>query len=303
MISAIVTMPPYAPYIDEVLRHPAVSGIRLNTVMPVKGSLEEVLKNLDSKAKKHGKELWVDLKCRQLRVKSYAVPPFAEIELTHKISVNTPARAYFGNGKETATVLSVNENKLIMQEGPRRVVGPGEAVNIPDWSLEIEGYFTDTDRKYIEACTKAGVHNYMLSFVEGQEDIDELYKLDQEAKVVAKIESIKGMSFVRKAYDGKTRLMAARGDLFVELALPHKIIEAVEDIVRADKSAIAASRIFSSLSEDLEPSCEDIGDADNLLRMGYKTFMFGDDICMERDSIMSGLNLFHAMAERYKRKE
>lgn len=303
MISAIVTMPPYAPYIDEVLRHPAVSGIRLNTVMPVKGSLEEVLKNLDSKAKKRGKELWVDLKCRQLRVKSYGVPPFTEIELTHEISVNTPARAYFGNGKETATVLAVNENKLIMQEGPRRVVGPGEAVNIPDRSLEIEGYFTDTDRKYIEACTKAGVHNYMLSFVEGQEDIDELYRLDPEAKVVAKIESIKGMDFVRNKHDGKTRLMAARGDLFVELELPHKIIEAVEDIVKADKNAIVASRLFSSLSESLEPSCEDIGDADNLLRMGYKTFMFGDDICMERDSIISGLNLFNAMAERYRRKE
>lgn len=299
-ISTIVTIPPYAPYIDEVLRHPAVSGIRLNTVMPVKEPLDELIKRLDRKAKKYSKELWVDLKCRQLRVKNYAVPPFTEIELTHKISVATPTKAYFGNGKETATVLAINDNKLIMQEGPRRVVGPGEAVNIPDPSLKIKGYFTGTDKEYIEACKKSGVHRYMLSFVEGQEDINELYQLDPEAKAVAKIESIKGMGFVRKEYDRKTQLMAARGDLFVELELPHQIIEAVEDIVKADKNAIVASRIFSSLSESLEPSCEDIGDADNLMRIGYKTFMLGDDICMKRDSIISSLNLFHAMSKKHR---
>ena len=303
MISAIVTIPPYAPYINEVLAHPSVSGIRLNTVMPVKGSLEELLKNLDSKAKRYGKDLWIDLKCRQLRVKNYGVPPFTEIELTHRISAETPVTAYFSNGTETATVLKIDGSKLIMQEGPRRVVGPGEAVNIPHPSLAIDGFFTEKDREYITACKKIGLHRYMLSFVEGQEDIDALYALDPEAEVVAKIESVKGMDFVRNKYDGKTRLMAARGDLFVELKMPHDIITAVEDIVSTDANAIVASRLFSSLSRGLEPSCEDIGDADNLLRMGYKTFMFGDDICMERDSITSGLNLFNTMAERYRRKE
>jgi pyruvate kinase len=140
----------------------------------------------------------------------------------------------------------------------------------------------------------------MLSFVEKQEDIDELYKLVPDANVVAKIESIKGLRYVTDNHD-KTRLMAARGDLFVELKLPHHIIGALEDIIHADKDAIVASRIFSSLNEGLEPSCEDISDVDNLLRMGYKTVMLGDDICMKRDSVISGLNLFHAMARRYNK--
>ena len=81
--------------------------------------------------------------------------------------------------------------------------------------------------------------------------------------------------------------------------MPHLVTRAVEGIVRKDPEAIVASRIFPSLSHTLEPSCQDIGDADNLLRMGYKTFMFGDDICMRRDSIISGLNLLTAMAEPY----
>ncbi len=300
MPKAIVTIPPYAPFVDEVLRHDVVSGVRLNTVMPVKESLEDLLKRLDEKAKKFGKELWVDLKCRQLRVKTYGVPPFTEIELSHNIKVDTPVKAYFSDGKEAATVLEVDGNKLIMQEGPKRVVGPGESVNIPDKSLEIDGYFTDTDKKYIEAGKKVGVNHYMISFVEGQGDIDAFKELYPEAVVVAKIESRKGMDYVVKECEN-VRLMAARGDLYVELRMPHHIIKAVETIVEKDPDAIAASRIFTSLSYGLEPSCEDIGDVDNLLRMGYRTVMLGDDICMKRDSVMSGLNLFEAIGKKYEK--
>lgn len=299
-ITAIVTMPPYAPYMAEVLRHSIVSGIRLNTVMPVKDSLEDVLKRLSDEAATHGKELWVDLKARQLRVTTYAVPPFTEIELSHRISVDSGVKAYFSDGKESATVAAVNGSKLIMLEGPKRVVGPGEAVNIPHHSLRIEGNLTDTDKRYIEAAVKIGLHNYMLSFVESQNDVEELKKLDSAARVVAKIESRKSLDYVANEWKGEARLMAARGDLFIELQMPHHIIPALEAILAKDKTAIAASRIFPSLAYSLEPASQDIGDADNLLRMGYRTLMFGDDICMQRDSIISGLNLLKAMAARYE---
>jgi len=299
-ISAIVTIPPYAPFIDYVLRHEIVSGVRLNTVMPVKDSLEELLKKLNDKAQFYEKDLWVDLKCRQLRVKTFGVPPFTEIELTHNIKVDTPATAYFSEGKQTATVLEVSGNKLIMLEGPKRVVGPGESVNIPHPSLTIDGFFTDTDIKYIESGNKVGIKNYMLSFVESKNDIEELKKLAPDANIIAKIESIKGISYVAKEWQKESRLMAARGDLYVELKMPHYIIDAVEAIVKKDENAICASRIFRSLTDSLEPSCEDIGDVDNLLRMGYKTLMFGDDICMQRDSIISALNLLSEMAKRYE---
>jgi pyruvate kinase len=204
--------------------------------------------------------------------------------------------AYFSDGKEHATVLKVNENKLIMQQGPKRVIGPGESVNIPDASLQVQDYFTQTDIKYIEACKKIEFHNYMLSFVEKQEDVDALYQLDEKAEIIAKIESKKGLDFVG---DSDVRLMAARGDLYVELKMPHHVINALEKIIAKNKNAVAASRIFSSLADNYEPSCADIGDADNLLRMGYRTFMLGDEICMQRDSIISALNLFGAISAKY----
>ncbi|HIG98726.1 TPA: hypothetical protein HA231_04860 [Candidatus Woesearchaeota archaeon] len=299
MVNAIVTMPPYAPYLREVLAHPIVSGIRFNTVMPVR-NLEETVKQLAGEAATQGKELWVDLKCRQLRIRAYAVPPFTEIELTHNISVDPGARAYFSDGRESATVVAANGNKLIMLEGPKRVVGPGESVSIPHPSLKVEGYLTDTDKQYVEAGLRIGLHNYLLSFVEGSADIEGIKRLDPAAAVIEKIESLAGLNYVENEWHGG-RLMAARGDLYMQVSKPHHMLRALEQVISKDKNAVVASRIFPSLVESLEPSCQDIGDVDNLLRMGYRTFMFGDDICFRRDSIMSGLNLLRAVAERYEK--
>ncbi len=297
-MKAIVTTPPYSPFIDEVVAHPIVSGVRLNTVMPIKGNLEDTLKNLQDKVK--DKDLWIDLKCRQLRIVGYWTPPYTEIQLSHKIKVKTPVNAYFGKDGDRATILEVDGNKIITQEGPKRVVGPGESVNIIDPSLSIEGYFTDTDKRYIEAGIKLGINKYMLSFVEKKNDIEAFKKLYPNADIVAKIESQKGLDYVNNYWKGEARLMAARGDLYIEVSKPHKIIKAVNDIIRKDENAIVASRILESLAYKLEPSCSDIGDVDSLMNIGYKTFMFGDEICMERDSIISGLNLLECMIDQYE---
>lgn len=298
MVHIIVTVPPYAPYIEKVAAHPLVSGLRLNTVMPIKESegYKGALERLQKACK--GKDLWIDLKARQLRVKNYGVPPFTQIELTHKIELDTttPVTAYFSDGRESAKILAVEGNKLIMQEGPKRVIGPGESLNIRHPSLSIEGFLTDTDEEYIKAAKELGIHTYMLSFVERKEDIDRFYEIDPKASLIAKIESGKGMEYVRSNHDGKTRLMAARGDLFCEVAWPHEIVKATQDIVAADSEAVCASRILSSLSDSLKPSCSDINDIDNLLRQGYQTLMLGDEICMRYESTITALRIIEHIA-------
>ncbi len=293
MTTAIVTVPPYAPFIKEVARHSIVSGLRLNTVMPVKEPLEDLLKRLQDNAEE--KDLWIDLKGRQLRTAGYATPPFTKLAISHRINVKTPVTAYFGNGKESATIVGVEDNKLILLEGPRRVVGPGESINIIDPTLTIEGYFTKKDLAYIQAAKNIGIHNYMLSFVESEADIAELYKQDSQANIAAKIESTKGLKFAEN-HDAKNyRLMAARGDLYIEVERPHKILEAVEKIIQKDSNAIVASRILSSLSMSAEPSCEDISDVAYLIKIGYKTLMLGDEVCLQRKSVISALNLLEAI--------
>jgi pyruvate kinase len=288
---AIVTVPPHADFLEAVARHPAVVGLRLNTVMPIKGSEEEVLARLASL----GQPLWIDLKGRQLRVRDAAVPPFTEVRLSHSIRVETPTVALFGNGKEAARVLEVDGDRLILEDGPRRVLGPGESVNVPCSTLEIEGDLTERDRRYVEAAASLGLHDYMLSFVERPEDVAGVKAIDPEARVVCKIESLKGLDYAREHGASHGPLMAARGDLYLELRQPHHLLRALRDVVTADPDAIVASRILDSLAWEETPSAQDLTDVAYLRTLGYRRLMLGDEVCLRRDTVLPALDLLDCL--------
>lgn len=291
-VGAIVTVPPYASFIEEVAAHPLVVGLRLNTVMPIRHSHAQVLARLES----FGVPLWVDLKGRQLRVVGAAIPPFTEVRLSHPIEVDCPTDAYFADGREPARVAAVDGDRLILEDGPRRLVGPGESVNIPSPSLRVLGTLTDNDRAYLAAMRERGMRNVMLSFVEEPQDVDEVKALLPDADVVLKIESARGVDLAQRHGASLGRLMAARGDLYVEVVRPHRVVGALKSIVRADARAIVASRLFGSLARGPVPEAADVGDAAFLMALGYRTFMLGDEVCLRRESVLAALDLLGAVA-------
>lgn len=301
-VQVIVTAPPYAAFLDEVAAHPLCAGLRLNTVMPVKGGPAEALDRLS----RFGKPLWVDLKGRQLRVVGAAIPPFTEVRVSHRLHVTTPADAFFDDGREHARVVAVDGDRLILEDSPRRFVGPGESVNIVDPTLRIEGTLTETDRAYLAEMRARGLTRVMLSFTESAADVEEVTALLPGAEVVAKIESLRGLRFAdslaasaaapRSAPVDSRRLMAARGDLFVEVLRPHRIVSALRRVIAADPSAIAGSRLFPSLARGPVVESPDVGDAAFLLSLGYRTFLFGDDVCLRRDSVLAALEVLREIA-------
>jgi pyruvate kinase len=291
-VNAIVTVPPYADFLDEVATHPLVSGFRLNTVMPLRTGPAEALERLGS----YGQPLWVDLKGRQLRVVGAAIPPYTEVRLSHRIRVPTPVEAFFSDGTECVRVMAVDGDRLILEDGPRRLVGPGESVNIVHPALEIEGTLTDTDRAYLAAMADAGLKQVMLSYVESPSDVAEVQRLLPGAEVMVKIETQRGLAFAHKHGASLGRLMAARGDLYVEVLRPHRIVGALRSVIMSDPQAVVASRLFDSLAHDPVPESADIGDVAFLLSLGYRTFLLGDAVCLRRDSVLEALNLLKAVA-------
>jgi pyruvate kinase len=339
-MQVISTIPPYAPYIGAVIGRSNISGARLNTMMPIRESVGEMLTRVNNLCA--GKDFWLDLKCRQLRTtyghffkapdeapKAYQLngvtyvldpsspkahgelvtPPWAEIGLSHPIKLDMskgPIKLYMQDGYDSAMIAEVaaDGKSLIMLNGPKRVVGGGESINILDPSLEILGNLTENDINYINIAKDLGIHTYMLSYVEQDSDITDVLDLDSEAKIVAKIESIKGLQWVASGYakfKDKVRLMAARGDLYVEVGVnrPDRILRALRLIIRTDPTAIVASRILTSLREKSRPICPDITDIDSMLSMGYRHFMVGDDICFDEDALMLGLDMLAAIGEGY----
>jgi len=291
-VRVLVTAPPYAPFLDEVARHRAVCGLRLNTVMPLRHGPAEALERLSGLAK----PLWVDLKGRQLRVVGAAVPPYTEIRLSHPISVETPVDVFFSDGRERARVAAVDGDRLILEDGPRRLIGPGESVNIVHPSLVVHGTLTDTDRLYLRAMADAGQRRVMLSYVESPEDVEEVRDLLPGAELMLKIESDRGLRFARAHGAAHGRLMAARGDLYVEVGRPHRILTALRDVIFADPEAVVGSRLFESLVEHPVPAAADISDAAFLLSLGYRTFLLGDAVSLQRDTVLEAINALQAVA-------
>jgi hypothetical protein len=294
-VRAIVTTPPYASFLDEVAGHRFVSGFRLNTVMPLRDGPREALERLG----KFGQPLWVDMKGRQLRTVGAALPPYTEVRLSHRIRVHTPVDAFFSDGNERARVVAVDGDRIILEDGPRRMIGPGESVNIVHPSLEVEGTLTGTDRAYLATMKEMGLTKVMLSYVESPEDSAEVKSLLPNAEVLLKIESMRGLEFTKKHGARHGHLMAARGDLYVEVPRPHQIVSALKAVIQADADAVVASRIFDSLAWTPVPVSADISDVAFLLEIGYRTFMLGDQVCLKRDSVMEALNLLEAVGNEY----
>ena len=292
-IGAIVTLPPYASFAEEVARHPLVTGFRLNTVMPLAGETRsEALERLS----RLGKPLWVDLKGRQLRVVEAATPPFTAVRVSHRLRVPTPCDVFFGDGWAAARLLAVDGDRLVLEAGPRRVVGPGESVNVVHPALEVEGTLTDGDRAWLAAMRELGLSRVMLSFVEREEDVDELRSLLPGVEPMLKVESRRGLAFAGRCGGRLGRLVAARGDLYVEVRQPHRIVGALRDVIAADPDAVVASRLFPTLSLTPVPVSSEICDAAFLLALGYRTFLLGDEVCLRREPLLAALDLLAAVA-------
>jgi pyruvate kinase len=142
-----------------------------------------------------------------------------------------------------------------------------------------------------------GLDRIMLSYVERPADAEEVQRLLPGVKVMLKIETQRGLDYARQHGARHGQLMAARGDLYVEVLRPHRIISALRDIIAADPQAVVASRIFDSLAYDPVPESADISDVAYLIALGYRTFMLGDAVCLKRDTVLASLNLLQKIAE------
>ena len=266
--------------VGRIMNHPNISEVRYNTgvrspYLPLKS-----VSMLAEKADFYKKTLWIDIKGRQLRVATWADPLYECVELNHTIRVELPAKIAFRNGT-TENISSINGNKVFLMKPPREALGKGQSVNIIGNCPEIlDSYLTALDIEYLNACKELKIKNIMASYVEKQEDLDEITSLvGHDINLCAKIESERGLSFII-THQGISSLMAARDDMFIELEGDYKMmLEALKLIITSDPNAICASRIFTSLERRDTPSFADYEDLEMMYQIGYRRFMLCDNVC------------------------
>ncbi len=268
--------------LHEVISHPGVEGVRYNVGAKSAYTPKETLERILALTTRYRKRFWVDLKGRQLRIVQWAAPVYGRIILNHEVEVDCPAVVIF-RGDDRSEVKVARGNTIYVDPPPRHAVGEGQAINLQGNNLRIMGYLTPEDEEYLAACRALGINDIMLSFVEELQDIKSVQDLLPTANLVLKIESPKGVDFIKSealqcnAFT-KINLMAARDDLYVNVG-PDGIFPALQTIIEKDPEAILASRIFTSLEQNQSVSLSDLSDVVLMRQMGYQHFMFSDGLC------------------------
>lgn len=293
----IVSLPPVHQdsLLKEIITNPYVGAVRYNTGMSSAYTPLETIQRIQQYAAPLGKQVFVDLKGRQLRVIEWANLPEGPIVLNHRIKVQMPAKIYFRGDDCCELKEVVDGHKLYVDPLPKAPVGRGQSVNIIAKKLEIEGGLLPLDREYIKAALQEGISKFMLSFVENLDDVRELEnalgKYLSKSKICLKIESQTGIGFVNKTNRVILRtcqLMAARDDLMIQIGA-YNMPRALKDIIRKDPNAICASRLLLGL-ETGKVSMADISDLEYMKSLGYNNFMLSDGI--SREHFPSAINFW-----------
>ncbi len=301
-LELMVTLWPSFPHFTRFAQDYRLSGIRLNTAMVKSCELESEFAM--AKSVPDHIPLYFDVKGRQLRVEEvYPNKNNLELKLNHPISVDSPSVVLFKAGADGALLNRVVDGQyLIFDGGPKYMVYPGESIHIRDKSLQVGGdLFTQLELDKISKAKDAGFDKFFLSYTQSKKDVDTFRELIGDSELVLKIEDLKGLNYVANEFVKKDNLylMAARGDLYVEVERPHDILSALKLIISKDPKAAVGSRILLSAIHDPVPTCSDMSELAWLYDIGYKKMMLCDELCLKEDLLGRAVNIFESFRQTY----
>jgi hypothetical protein len=298
------TLWPSFPHFGRFAKDSRLSGIRLNSAMMSSLELEKELEIIASSETLV--PLFFDIKARQLRITEVHLNEnFLDISINHPISVDTPTVVLFKAGEDQCLLERVTEGgrRLIFRGGPNWMIREGESFHIRHPSLRVHGpLFSDTELLKIERVSQFGFKNFYLSYVQSQRDVDQFIELvGHDSLVMLKIEDKKGLDFVRNEFKKKSNLVlvAARGDLYVEVDRPHEILPALRLIIKKDPEACVGSRILLSVCHEPVPSCADFSELAWLYDIGYRKMLLCDELCLKGDLLSVAVNAFESFRQSY----
>ena len=330
-LQLMVTLWPSFPHFERFAHTWDIAGIRLNSAMMHTHELETELEIVGDRWRDSStRPLYFDVKGRQPRVVEVIEndDQYLDLRLNHSVDFSLadpsgrPTGVLFKAGGDLAIIDRIEEDgrRLIFRKGygPRYVVNPGESVCVKADDFRIlDGTFSAHELEKIRMVRDAGCKRWFLSYVESQDDVDQLLALvGEDAEIMLKIENKAGLRYVREEFDKSRnpnlRLVAACGDLYIELDSPVDTLFSLREIIAADPDAIAGSRMMLSVMKDRhkerdEELRDEYKEADLcdfahlawLYDAGYRTMMLCDEICLDETLLARGVHAFRFFARDY----
>lgn len=299
-----VTLWPAFPHFPRFANDPRLQGIRLNSAMM---AASEIDGEFVRQSKATSVPLWFDIKGMQMRIKEVVcdhTQDHLEFILNRPVKCKTPCNVYFKGGEDCGRCIEIrNGTHFIFKGGPQFEVRAGESIHILDPNLVVGGpLLLGYELEKIEKIKSLGLTRWYLSYVYSQRHVDEFREMiGKNAELILKVENQAALDYVVKEYRPmpNTNLMAARGDLFVEVNQPHEILAALKLIIEKAKDAFVGSRMLLSLVKSNVPSCADLCELAWLYDIGYRNFLLCDELCLKEPMLGAAISVFEAFKDDY----
>lgn len=157
-------------------------------------------------------------------------------------------------------------------------------------SKRLKIIFDISELKSLDYFIKNNLEYLALSFTESGEQIEEVKKMVPKAKIISKIESVRGVENYNKILDSSWGVMIARGDLGE--AIPLEQIPCLQKslagkAVKKEKFVIVATEMLLSMVENLIPTRAEVSDVANAIYDGASAVMLSEETAIGKYPVES----------------
>ena len=200
------------------------------------------------------------------------------IEVGHRVLLN--------DGRLEVVIEKVNRDSIEVRVVQGGELKPGKGVNMPDTEVT-DDLLTAKDRSDIAVARAKAVEVVALSFVQKPQDIEQVRELvGANVMVVAKIERPQALERISEICAVSDGVMAARGDLGVEL--PFEVVPAAQHkIARTALTqgviSICATEMLESMTTSTRPTRAEVADVTGAVRDGFDAVMLSGETAVGID--------------------
>jgi pyruvate kinase len=200
------------------------------------------------------------------------------IEVGHRVLLN--------DGRLEVVIEKVGRNSIEVRVVQGGELKPGKGVNMPDTEVT-DDLLTAKDRSDIAVARAKSVEVVALSFVQKPQDIEQVRELvGANVMVVAKIERPQALERISEICAVSDGVMAARGDLGVEL--PFEVVPAAQHkIARTALTqgviSICATEMLESMTTSTRPTRAEVADVTGAVRDGFDAVMLSGETAVGID--------------------
>jgi len=201
----------------------------------------------------------------------------------HAVGVKPGERILVNDGRIELRAVEVAPHMVRAKVERGGTAAGKRGVNLPDTDVRVRMY-SDKDRADIAAAVEAGADWIALSFIQRPEDVLEARRMVPEGvRLMSKIERPQALAVLDRICEVSDGVMAARGDLGVEIAfaqLPLVQRQIADAALHAGIVAVCATEMLESMITGTRPTRAEVSDVTNAVRDGFDC---GDALGRDRD--------------------